>query len=67
MVEDCLGTRTASNLPYWGISLNIARDRDYGEEAKDKDGGDLQGTEEHDPWCPGMVNDESGSCPNVSE
>lgn len=52
--------RTASGLQYWSIGLNITRYCNHGEEAKDKDGGDLQGTEEHDPWRAGMIDDEPG-------
>lgn len=54
------GIRTASGLPYWSTRLYVTRYCHHGEEAKDKDGGDFQGTEEHYSWRAGVIDDEPG-------
>lgn len=56
---ESLNIRTTSRQPYWGVDLHITRYGDHGEEAKDEDGGDLQGTEEQNPQSAGMVDNES--------
>lgn len=40
--------------------MDVSWYRHNGEEAKDKDGGNFQGTEKHNPWHAGMIDDKPG-------